>query len=79
MNCLCCGKPLRTENTHSGWHESCIKRFFGTTELPGIAIDEAALELLAAENTNKGYTVPAFKRNYRYICFLMKANEGSRW
>ena len=52
MNCLCCGKPLRTENTDSGWHKSCIKRFFGTAELPEIAIDEAAFETLAAESTN---------------------------
>ena len=58
MNCLCCGKPLRTENTRSGWHKSCIKRFFGTTELPEIAIDEKTFEILAVESTNKGYTVP---------------------
>ena len=62
MNCLCCGKPLRTENTDSGWHKSCIKRFFGTAELPEIAIDEAAFETLAAESTNKGYTVPGVQK-----------------
>ncbi len=62
MNCLCCGKPLRTENTHSGWHKSCIKRFFGTTELPEISIDESTLELLATESTNKGYTVPGVQK-----------------
>ena len=62
MNCLCCGKPLRTENTDSGWHKSCIKRFFGTAELPEIAIDEAAFEALAAESTNKGYTVPGVQK-----------------
>ena len=58
MNCLCCGKPLRTENTDSGWHKSCIKRFFGTAELPEIAIDEAAFEALAAES----YTVPGVQK-----------------
>lgn len=62
MNCLCCGKPLRTENTNSGWHKSCIKRFFGTAELPEIAIDEKTLELLATESTNKGYTVPGVQK-----------------
>ena len=62
MNCLCCGKPLRTENTNSGWHKSCIKRVFGTAELPEIAIDEAAFETLAAESTNKGYTVPGVQK-----------------
>ncbi len=62
MNCLCCGKPLRTENTDSGWHKSCIKRFFGTAELPVIAIDEVAFEALATESTNKGYTVPGVQK-----------------
>ena len=61
MNCLCCGKPLRTENIY-GWHKSCIKQFFGTTELPEIAIDEKTLELLATESTNKGYTVPGVQK-----------------
>lgn len=62
MNCLCCGKPLRTENTQSGWHKSCIKKFFGTTQLPEIAIDENTLELLATESTNRGYTVPGVQK-----------------
>ena len=62
MNCLCCGKPLRSENTDSGWHKNCIKRFFGTAELPEIAMDEAAFETLAAESTNKGYTVPGVQK-----------------
>lgn len=62
MNCLCCGKPLRSENVQFGWHMSCIKRFFGTTKLPEIAIDENALELLATESTNKGCTVPGVQK-----------------
>lgn len=62
MNCLCCGKPLRSENAQSGWHKSCIKKFFGTSELPEIAIDENTLELLATESTSKGYTVPGVQK-----------------
>lgn len=62
MNCLCCGKPLCTEDTHSGWHKSCIRRFFGTIELPEIAIDEVTFEALATESTNKGYTVPGVQK-----------------
>ena len=62
MNCLCCGKPLRTEDTHSGWHKSCIRRFFGTSELPELSIDEATFEDLATESTNKGYTVPGVQK-----------------
>lgn len=61
MNCLCCGKPLKTEEP-SGWHKSCVKRFFGTTVIPELDIDNAALELLAAESTNKGYTIPGVQK-----------------
>ena len=61
MNCFCCGKPLKTEN-ESGWHKACIKRFFGTTVIPDIEIDEASLEALAIESTNKGLTVPGVQK-----------------
>ena len=36
--------------------------FFGTAELPVIAIDEVAFEALATESTNKGYTVPGVQK-----------------
>ena len=62
MNCLCCGKPLRLEEEQIGWHKSCIKRFFGTSVIPEIEIDEKTLELLAAESTNKGFTVPGVQK-----------------
>lgn len=61
MNCLCCGKPLRTPNETS-WHKACIKRFFGTTKLPKIEIDDKTLNLLATETTNKGFTVPGVQK-----------------
>lgn len=61
MNCLCCGRPLREENG-SGWHKACIKRFFGTVDIPKIEIDEKTLELLAIESTNKGLTVPGVQK-----------------
>ncbi len=61
MNCLCCGKPLRTPE-ESGWHKACIKRFFGTARLPEIEIDEKTLHLLATETTNKGFTVPGVQK-----------------
>ena len=62
MNCLCCGKPLRTDSDTCGWHKSCIKRFFGTASLPEIDINNDTLELLALENTSKGYTVPGVQK-----------------
>lgn len=61
MNCLCCGKPLRTAD-ESGWHKACIKNFFGTSTLPEIEIDENTLNVLAAETTNKGFTVPGVQK-----------------
>ncbi len=61
MNCLCCGKNLRTP-TESGWHKACIKRFFGTAQLPEIEIDNQTLTLLADETTNKGFTVPGVQK-----------------
>ncbi len=61
MNCLCCGKPLRRME-EPGWHKACIRRFFGTDSLPAIEIDDKTLALLAAETTNKGFTVPGVQK-----------------
>lgn len=61
MNCLCCGKKLRTENV-SGWHKSCIHKFFGTTQLPQIELSDSVFEALAIESTGKGYTVPGVQK-----------------
>ena len=62
MNCLCCGKPLTLVEEATGWHKRCIKRFFGTTVLPEIEMDNQVLEHLALESTNKGYTVPGVQK-----------------
>lgn len=62
MNCLCCGKPLPEKNEQIGWHNRCIKRFFGTSALPNVEIDEKAIELLAIDSTNKGYTIPGAQK-----------------
>lgn len=61
MNCFCCGKPLKTEND-TGWHKACIKRFFGTVDIPEVEIDEKTLESLAAQSTSKGLTVPGVQK-----------------
>ena len=34
MNCLCCGKPIKDNNESTGWHKTCIKKFFTTTVIP---------------------------------------------
>lgn len=61
MNCLRCGKPLRTAD-ESGWHRACIKKFFGTSKIPEIEIDDKTLNMLATETTNKGFTVPGVQK-----------------
>lgn len=61
MNCLCCGKPLKTENG-TGWHASCIKRFFGTSVLPSIELDDDTLAALVKESTSRGFTVPGVQK-----------------
>lgn len=59
--CLCCGKALNTPTAHS-WHISCIKAFFGTTELPDIDVSEDILNQLAIDSTSKGYTVTGVQK-----------------
>ena len=61
MNCCCCGKPLRNHDIN-GWHQACVKRFFGTNTIPKIEIDEKTLEEIAKENTSKGITVPGVQK-----------------
>ncbi len=61
MNCLCCGKSLKSEN-ESGWHKACIRHFFSTEILPEIQIDNSALTKLVTENINKGYTIPGVQK-----------------
>ena len=66
MNCLCCGKPLSIAEQNVRWHKRCVRKFFGTEELPEIQIDEKALELLATNNTKKGITVPGVQKKMSF-------------
>lgn len=61
MKCLHCGKPLKKAEA-SGWHRSCVRRFFGTADIPAIQIDQETLEKLAKENINQGITVPGVQK-----------------
>ena len=62
MKCLCCGKPLSTDEFETGWHTKCIKRFFGMEEIPSTMRDESIFENLAIESINIGMTVPGVQR-----------------
>lgn len=66
MKCLCCGKEIKENASameqQSGWHKRCIKKFFGTEQLPRIELTEEALRALAEETVNKGLTVPGVQK-----------------
>lgn len=61
MNCFCCGKPI-LKNDINGWHQACVKRFFGTNVIPQIEIDDNTIEEIVKENTAKGITVPGVQK-----------------
>lgn len=75
MNCLCCGKPL-LGNYQSDWHNRCIKKFFGTSVLPDIRIDDDTLKRLASETSNKGFTVPGVQK--KLSLHLFEADDTPR-
>ena len=65
MNCLCCGKPIMNGSEAAelaGWHEACIRKFFGTSALPELNISEEVLVKLADESTGRGFTVPGVQK-----------------
>ena len=61
MKCLCCGKPL-LEESKCGWHENCVKRFFGTSSFPDIEIGEKELESIVSKSVKKGLTIPGVQK-----------------
>ena len=65
MNCLCCGKPIVSDSV-SGWHKSCIKHFFGTTDIPDISISNEKILQFVNENVEKGLTVPGVQKKLSF-------------
>ena len=63
-NCLCCGKPLseQDEKSGTGWHQKCIRKFFGTEQLPELDLSPEALDQLAEETARKHLTVPGVQK-----------------
>lgn len=62
MICLCCGKELTGRDISNQWHRKCVKRFFGTDDIPEIDISEKAIEILAEETISRGYTVTGVQK-----------------
>lgn len=52
---------MKTDNP-TGWHKACIRRFFTTSSIPKLEINEATLEAIALESTSKGMTVPGVQK-----------------
>ena len=75
MNCLCCGNLL-SENYQSHWHNRCIKKFFGTSVLPDIKIDDNTLKRLASETSSRGFTVPGVQK--KLSLHLFEADDTPR-
>ena len=66
MKCLCCGKEISenapAQEKKTQWHSSCVRKFFGTSELPELDISENTLTRIAIESTNRGFTVPGVQK-----------------
>jgi serine/threonine-protein kinase HipA len=58
--CLYCRKPLTQDENH--WHSACVKKFFGISELPVLAIDTSEIEQYARTAIDEGLTVPGVQK-----------------
>ncbi len=58
--CLYCRKPLSNDENY--WHVSCIRKFFGVSELPTVDIDTIALEEYARTAIGAGLAVPGVQK-----------------
>ncbi|MCH3917727.1 MAG: HipA domain-containing protein [Spirochaetia bacterium] len=62
-HCLCCGRPLELQNEYAtGWHQGCIKKFFSTSSLPRLQLDDEGINRLAEETVQKGLTVTGIQK-----------------
>ena len=78
MRCLCCGKEFSPKATEYeltvSWHQSCIKKFFGTKVLPNLDISKEKLEELARKSIIKGYTIPGVQKK---LSLYLTNDDGS--
>ena len=67
MRCLCCGEiiePSSMKELRQGWHDKCVKEFFGTMDLPKLLIDKKRLEKMIAINVGEGLTIPGVQKKF---------------
>lgn len=66
MRCLCCGREIAenapTEEKNSQWHKRCVRKFFGTAQMPVLDLSEKTLLRLAQETADRGLTVPGVQK-----------------
>lgn len=66
MNCLYCGKGIKEsssrEEKENGWHDPCVKKFFGIHKMPVLDVSEKQLLELANAAVKKGLTVPGIQK-----------------
>lgn len=66
MKCLCCGKEITDKASDgeikSSWHSVCVRKFFGTKEIPDVSISEEKLTEIASDSVNNGITVPGVQK-----------------
>lgn len=60
--CLCSLEPLSEEEAQVGWKRSCIRKFFGTDELPILDLDEDSFLQIASQHVKSGQTVPGVQK-----------------
>ncbi len=78
MKCLCCNKPLKTDSEiHDGWHQKCIRTFFGTNDIPSLSLDQKLLHDLADRTVNQGLTVPGVQK--KLSLHLNQDAKGARF
>lgn len=62
--CLCCYKELDNSNNDFSWHDSCIKKFFGTQKIPEIKIEEESINEFIDSQVTKGNTVQGVQKKF---------------
>lgn len=61
--CLCCGEPLLgEEEKKTGWHHACLRRFFGTDQLPLLDFNNAVFTKLASAAIADGRTIAGVQK-----------------
>lgn len=59
----------------TGWHKSCVRKFFGVSELPQLELTDEQMELLTQKTVAKGLTVPGVQKK---LSLHLSTADGAR-